>query len=853
MKAMRILRWIGVSGLVAVLVAVGVLGAGAVLAVRSSFPDYEGSVSLPSLTARATVYRDEYGIPQIYADNAEDLFRAQGYVHAQDRFWEMDFRRHVTSGRLAELFGESQVDTDAFIRTMGWRWVAEEEYKLISEDTRKWLNAYADGVNAWLSSHSGLSASLEYGVLAVQNRGYRIEKWDPVDSLAWLKAMAWDLRTNLTDETTRAHLLANGLSREQVERLYPSYPDDRNGPIVSAGAVVNGTFDPAATPQTRTSAAATEAISSSVDVVRQRIDGIPALLGLNESGLGSNSWVISGSRTKSGKPLLANDPHLGPSMPSVWYQVGLHCTNVSAHCPFDVAGYSFSGLPGVVIGHNARVAWGFTNLGPDVADLYLERVTGSEYEVDGGRLSLETRQETIKVAGGDPVTITVRSTGHGPLISDRDEDYAELGEQTSVGGDGRPADNAAKADPGYAVALRWTALDPSRTADALFALNQASDWASFRAAAKLFAVPAQNMVYADVDGNIGYQAPGDIPIRGAGDGRWPAPGWDSRYDWTGLIPFEQLPTAFNPPSGYIVTANQAVIAPDQYPYLITGDWDYGYRAQRIVQLITGHSGQFDVAAIENMQFDSYNANAQVVTPFLLDVEPGVPARRAQALLRDWDYSQPADSAPAAYFNAIWRHLMGLTFDELPDDAEPDGGGRWFEVIRGLLTDPNSPSWNIVDTPMVETRDDILKRAMDEAVAELTDQLGADMNAWRWGELHTLTLRNESFGTSGIGLIEALFNRGPYHTAGGRSIVNATGWSASEGYEVDAVPSMRMIVDLADLDQSRWINLTGVSGHAYHRNYADQTELWRVGRTTPMRWNAETIAREARYRLVLNPR
>ena len=590
--------------------------------------------------------------------------------------------------------------------------------------------------------------------------------------------------------------------------------------------------------------------AAALRAVERGLNGLPELLGPNGHGIGSNSWVLAGSRTTTGKPMLANDPHLGPSAPSTWYQIGLHCSEVTAECPFDVSGFSFSGLPGIVIGHNARVAWGFTNLGPDVTDLYLEKLTGDEYELDGRQVKVERRTEKIKVAGGKTVTITVRSTGNGPLLSDREDDLRRIGAKAPVADDGTPASRSERPATGYGVALRWTALDPGRTADAIFALNAARDWATFRTAARLFAVPAQNLVYADVDGNIGYQAPGDIPLREVGDGRWPAPGWLSKYQWRGRVPFEALPSVLNPPSGYVAAANQEVVRAE-YPYLLTTDWDYGYRSERIAELVTGPE-KFDVAAMQRAQFDSRNGNAEQLVPRLLTVEAPERARSAQDLLRDWDHTQPANSAPAAYFNATWRHLLARTFDELPDSKQPDGGGRWFEVVRGLLAEPDSPWWDDQETDAKEQRDDVLRDAMGDAYDELAKRQGSDLSGWRWGDLHTLELRNQTFGKSGVGPVEWLFNRGPYPAAGGDSIVNATGWSAPDGYGVDWVPSMRMVVDLGDLDRSRWVNLTGASGHAFHRYYTDQIEPWRVGETTPMRWERSAIERSAKHRLALVP-
>jgi penicillin amidase len=354
-----------------------------------------------------------------------------------------------------------------------------------------------------------------------------------------------------------------------------------------------------------------------------------------------------------------------------------------------------------------------------------------------------------------------------------------------------------------------------------------------------------------VDGNVGYQTPGDIPVRDTGDGRWPVPGWLSAYDWRGRVPFDALPSVLNPPAGYVATANQAVVRPG-YPYLLTADWDYGYRSQRIADLVTAERGKVNAADVARSQLDSRNGNAEQLVPYLLAVEVPGRARAAQDLLRGWDLQQPANSAPAAFFNATWRHLLERTFDELPADHGPDGGARWFEVVRGLAAEPGSRWWDERDTERPEQRDDVLRAAMVDAYDELAGRFGGEAADWRWGDLHTLTLRNASLGESGIAPVEWLFNRGPYPAPGGDSVVNATGWTAPDGYEVDWVPSMRMVVDLGDLDRSRWVNLAGASGHAFHRYYTDQVELWRTGETTPMRSERRTIEREARHRLSLMP-
>jgi penicillin G amidase len=828
----------------------------AVVSIRRSLPDYDGRAALPGLTSDVDVRRDSQGVPQVYADTSEDLFRAQGYVHAQDRFFEMDFRRHLTAGRLAEWFGRDLVETDALVRTLGWRRVAERELPQLSVQARAYLDAYADGVNAYLAEHSGSRLSVEY-TLGRLGPDERPEAWTPVDSLAWLKAMAWDLRANLDDEIDRA-LASTKLSPPRVGELYPAYPFARHAPIV---AERDATVSSVARNPRRS--ALPPGTVDALRRVRQLLEA-SAPLGMGAagsreggvgsgapSGLGSNSWVVAGRHTATGKPLLANDPHLAPAMPSIWHQAGLHCRTLSTTCRFDVSGFGFAGVPGVVIGHNHQIAWGFTNLGADVMDLYVERLDGNTFMYDGEREPLTTHRELIGIKGEEPVGIEVRSTRHGPLLSDV---HAQLRRAVIRSTTGR---EAAAGGWQAGVSLRWTALQPGRTAEAIFRLNAARDWTQFRSAAELLEVPAQNLVYADVEGHIGYQAPGRIPVRREGTGEWAVPGWTSRYEWEGWVPFDKLPSVLDPKQGYIVTANQAV-APASYPYRLADRPAYGYRSDRIGDLLRRQihaQGKLDGDTMERLQADTYNANAAVLVPYLQKVEVDGFTAQAQRLFDGWDFDQDADSAAAAYFNAVWRRLLALTFrDEIPSGAWPSGGDRWFEVMRRLVAQPDSRWWDDVRTKKVrEDRDTMLAKAMVRARAELTKDLAKDPQRWRWGKLHRLELVNSSFGSSGIGPLERLFNRGPYEVGGGSDAVLATGWNAAgEDYAVTSVPSMRMVVDLADFDRSRWINLTGVSGHPWSGHYNDQIDEWVAGKTVPWAFTRAGVRRAAEHRLVLAP-
>ncbi len=851
-------------------VAVAVVGFAAWSLVGRSEPKVSGAATLPGLSAQVKVVRNGKGVPDVYADTTQDLFMAQGYVAAQDRFFQMDLRRHITAGRLSELVGSAGVDTDKVIRTMGWRRVAEQELPTLDSATRQYLQAYAAGVNAWIHSRSSTSAmALEYAVLGHTYPDYTVEDWTPLDSLTWLKAMAWDLRSDYDDEITRARL-AGRMTLKQIAEIYPPYPYAQHQPILGAGD-----WPPAVTPSagsalpralTTTEAvrpSAVPATASSVSGpgtqdayagVQAALEAVPELLGRGD-GIGSNSFVVAGSRTSTGKPLLANDPHLATGIPSIWTQVGLHCRTVSEACPFDVSGFTFAGMPGVVVGHNQSIAWGLTNLAPDVSDFYLEQVQGDTTLRDGSWVPLQVRQETIKVAGGADRTITVRSTAHGPVLSDVISGVRSAGDSAPVTG----GDSSAS----YAVSLAWTGLTPAKTADALFALDRARSFTDFRAAAKDFAVPSQNLVYADTAGHIGYQAPGLVPVRasafvGSPPGYWPAPGWSSSYDWKGWVPFDQLPWVEDPQNGFLVTANQAVTQ-NAVPFL-TSEWDYGFRSQRIRDLLVGGT-KVTPEAMADIQTDDRNTFAPTLVKALLGVslKDDPFTREGQDLLRHWDYSTPADgsgsSAAAAYFNAVWSNLLRLTYDdELPPDAQATGGSQWMEAMTVMLGNPRSAWWDNKSTPGVtEGKDEILRQALVAARLDLTKKLGKDPSEWQWGKLHQLDLEHPVLGGDTVpGPVRWVFNHGGIELPGGSAIVDANGWNAAKGYAVTSAPSMRMVVDLGRLDDSTWVNQTGQSGQPFSDHYDDQLGAWAKGQQLPWAFTSAAVDAASSDVLTLRP-
>ncbi len=832
------MRWL--KRILILIIFVG-LAAASVLAylVRSSFPNVDGEISVPGISGRVEVVRDDWGIPHIFATTLPDLFFAQGYTHAQERFWQMDFWRHLGAGRLSELFGPELVETDVFLRSLSFTALAERELAAMSTESRNFLEWYANGVNAYLAERSGARLSLEYAVLSLQNRGYRPEPWTPIHTLTWAKLMSWDLSGNMLAEIDRT-ILARTLPSDRVERLYPGYPDEH--PVIVEGSRATTGVDSPQVPL--------GAVGPLLQAGRAA-ERLWAITGGGFEGIGSNNWVLGGEMTASGMPILANDTHLSIQMPAIWYANGLHCLGGADDCPYRMVGFTFPGAPGIVVGHNGHVAWGVTTQAVDTQDLFIERVNPDnprQYQVDGEWVDFERREEVIKVAGGDDHIFEVVSSRHGPVISGiflDDDDFT-----------GSPA---IEEPDRYVVALAWQSLQPSTLIEAIQGMTAATNHEEFRDAVSLWDIAAQNVVYADVEGNIGYHSTGEVPIRANGDGRYPVPGWTTEYDWIGLVPFEEMPHLFNPPEGFIATANQPVLRTGDLPYL-GSDGDPGHRAARIVEVLEG-AGNHDVASMQRLQFDSFDRGAMSLVPYLLAVPPdGHPGVEAiQSALRPWTtgpdaYQARGDSAGTAAYQATWRHILANTFhDDLPEDSWPYGGSRWILVVASLVEDADNVWWDDVATPELETRDDILFKSMVEAHEELVDTLGSNPRDWSWGKLHVATFRHQTFGSSGIAPVEWLFNRrAPTRVGGSNSLVNAVGWDAAAGYQVDWLPSFRMVIDLGALSDSTYLHTTGQSGHAFHRHYDDMIPEWAEGAQAPMLWDRDEILLNARSTLTLTP-
>ena len=806
-----------------VLVLIAIMAIALTYFVRSPFPKTRGSIELAGLQGEVTVRRDELGVAHIYAQSEYDLYYAQGYTHAQDRFWQMEFWRHIGLGRVSEIVGSSTIETDKFIRNLGWNRVAEisaENYQQNSPEIWAILEAYSDGVNAWIEENQG-DISLNQTVLELSAGEWEIEPWEPLHTVAWGVVMAWDLRgaNNINSEQVFVEL-ENALGKELVEQIYLPYPEDRPVIVPSHSAESSNAPDP----------------SVAVDFDQfEMIGAVPAGgFALGEgSFVGSNNWVVSGEHTVSGLPLLADDPHLGVQMPSIWYWNSLHAPGL------DVAGMSFAGVPGVVIGHNNDIAWGVTNMSADSQDVYVEKINPddpTQYEYDGEWRDMEIIREEIKVNGGETIVLEVHKTLHGPLLNNIDEELEQ------------------------ALSVRWTAFEPSRIFEAVIELNKATDYDEFRAALSKWDTSPQNVVYADVEGNIAYQSTGLYPIRDGWVGTRPVDGSTSEFEWDGFIPFDEMPAIFNPEAGFIATANNAIVDED-FPYYLARDWGDGNRAERITQLLEAAIGKGKISAetFQTIQNDNYELLIEQYQPLFDGMSSDDElVQAALERLRGWDGQLSEASVPGAVFEVfLWKLAEGMLADDVGEQADAiiGNGGRMRILLNAMANDADNAFWDDQTTSETETQQQIVEDAVINAVDWLGAEFGRDMTKWNWGSIHQITFASNPLGESGIAPLEMLVNRGPFPLDGGSSIVNANSfrWGDDNFGDVTANPSMRMIVDLANFDDSLAIHPTGQSGHPFNRHYNDMVPLWLSGEYHPFAFSTARIEEMTDKTLTLKPR
>jgi penicillin G amidase len=891
---MRRAGWFAARGiaslarLLVLLVALALIGVMvfAAITTQRGWPQTTGTIAVAGVRQPVTVIRDRSGIIQITADDTHDLFLAQGYVHAQERMWQMEVSRRIGAGRLSELFGKASIDRDRYIRTLGWRASAERDVAAGSPGSLAIMQAYADGVNAWIAEHDGKLSTpfVVTGLLSGSGGvgGITLEEWTPLDTALWQKVQAWSLGGNLDSEIFRMLADARLLDPAKTDELFPAYRPD--APVITPTGL-EGSGGAGATASAGSKAAgSTAGASASVDLTADHASALADLARLGTAisslagfdggdglvgshGVGSNNWVVSGDRTLSGKPILANDPHLGFGMPSVWIMNGLHCRTVGEACPWDVVGVSFPGAPTVILGHNARIAWGATNVGPDTQDLFRETPDPSDpeghYLYKGQSVPYQVRHEIIKVGGGADVELDVRSTIHGVVLSDVDERLAD----------------------GPVLAMRWTTTAEVDLALETFAkVGVASNFDQFKAAFDDYGSPSQNFVYADVDGHIGYVMPGLIPVRSngcVGDilGCEPAVGGDrvrdgasGNDDWTGYVPREELPWQLDPPGGQIVSANNAAVDAE-YPYWIGNDWDPGYRAARITQRLAEAPEKLTTEDMRAIQMDTYVLRADRVMRGLGPIAPAITTddgRLVWQRMLEWNRECDVDSIGCAAYMSVEHALQRAIFDDElgPLAREYVGSTFSWEALIALLGDPTSAWWGNTTAAAADDPHpaNVTGAAIDAAGAQLRAAYGDPAN-WTWGRLHTVTFKEQTLGTSGLAPFELYFNPAARPVAGADGTVDNNYYRTSLAYpdpnDPDYVPvgleslfavtngpSYRLTVDMADLDGARIMITTGQSGNPFDVHYGDLIPLWATGESVPLPFSPGNIAGSAAQTLTL---
>lgn len=796
MRFLSILKWfvLVVSSLVIL------VGGGGYLYLKSTVPDYNGRVAGP-VKDRVEVYRDAYGVPSVVAQNRPDAFTAVGYAMAQDRMFQMEMVRRATRGRLAEILGPDLVRVDKIFLALSAVKGLDELYDEQAPEIKKYYAAFSQGVNLFIQNGP---LPLEFKIL-----GFEPEPWRPSDCMGVAVFMAWDLNLGWGIDLL-AMVVADRLGSEMVEQFFPGYP--ASGPTI----VPPGEFTARGVEEFLTAALASRKFMGA---------------GLSD---GSNSWVLSGEKTTTGKPILCNDMHLGFGQPAIWWECGIITPD------YKVKGLMVPGVPLALAGHTPKLAWGLTNVMADDADFFIEKLNPDnpdEYLVGEEWQPLRKVTREIKVKGGKTLTQVFRITRNGVIINDL-KVPAPLGNRV--------------------LAMRWSGQDVLGGASPTFlGIHQATDWESFNQAVSNFGCPGQNFVYADTEGNIGYRTGVHIPRRRGGyNPILPIEGWSGKYGWDGYLPFELQPNMLNPKEGFIATANNKTVGPE-YPHYISAYYAGTERIGRIRELIKAKE-KHSPADMKTIHMDVKSLTAVQIRPHILEAlkDRQLSEREAAALklLKDWDLRLTVDSAAAGIFELTWISL----FTEIAgDEVEPKLLEAWLKnhyiANQALLNwlESGTPLFDDTRTKEKETKKVIIRRALNKALDRLAKEFGTDdMADWKWGKIHTLTFNHPFSGQSPI--LDRIVNLGPYPVGGGMFTVNPLQYRLKGDLAVISGASMRHVYDFSDLEKSRGSITTGQSGHFLSDHYADQVKLWLTGETHPLTLDPKRAAETAEYQLTLEP-
>ena len=775
------------------------------LAVKS-LPDYNQDVTLSGLKNKVEIYRDEFAVPHVYAKNQYDLFFAQGFLHAQDRFFQMDLYRRIGEGRLSEIVGTKTLKFDSLFRTIGMKEIAIKLENQISQTSHEILNAYTDGVNAYIIEQKG-KYPVEFDIL-----DYYPEKWKPYQSLMISRLMAWELNTSWMSDLALGEI-ALRFGEEKASEIYPTYPE--NDPLIIP----------------------TELKGKSIsfyenNLMKNEFDFREAF-GFSGTHVGSNAWVVSAKKSATGSTMLANDPHLMLSQPAKWYEIHL------VGGDYDIAGMSLPGVPTIVIGQNKNIAWGVTNIMADDADFYLlktDSLDQNKYLYQNSTRDFSIKYDTIKVKDSASIVLKIRNSHFGPIINDVHNVDGKIKE--------------------FAIAMRWTGQEMSDELLGIANINRANNWNEFLNGVKYFSVPGQNFVYADKNGNIGYSPGVRLPIRKNQNPTLPFPGWTNEFEWKGFVPFEELPKYFNPTEGFIATANNKTI--ENFPYHISNLWESGSRSARLREVLKSNE-KITVNDMKNLQFDNFSHFAKKFIPYIVKAFDSVEVkdeklRTAVTYFRNWDYHIKKDDVTSALYAVTLNHVLKNIFeDEMGDKLLKNYvflSNIPYRVLPTLFEKGTSLWFDDIRTPQVETLNEMLRKSVSDAIIELDNSLGGDIKTWQWGKIHKLTFKHLFGDTKPI---DVLFNVGPFEMNGDATTLNKAEYRLDSVYSVNVGPSNRRIVNFADIDASESVIPTGQSGQIFSKHYDDQNILWLNGQYHPMPITKKRIETIAKYKNQLIPK
>lgn len=796
-------------GIIISVILVGfVIVVGSLFMLESSLPEYDGELKVTGLNNLVEVYRDEYAIPFVNSSNENDAYFSLGFLHAQERLFQMDLSRRAGQGRLSEVLGNKTVKFDKLFRTLELARISKKNYDNLDDKAKSILSAYSNGINEFIKKHED-KFSIEFDIL-----GYKPDLWKPEHSVLLAKLMAWELNISWWSDIAITHLIQK-LGKEKVEDILPNF--DENAPTIIPSELNKYSFIP----------------TDLIDIDKK----FREFIGISGTHIGSNNWVVNGKRSVSGKPIIANDPHLSFSAPGKWYIVTLNFENKT------ISGFTLPGIPGIVIGKNNAISWVLTNVMADDADFYVEKLDSSKqkYLLNGEWKSLEIKLDTIKVKDSTNVILPIRKTHRGPIVSDI-HNYNNMFPN--------------KQQSNATISMRWSALEFGKEMQAFYKINNAKNWKEFNAGVYDFAAPGQNFVYADSSGNIGYVAGVKLPIRYNNSPSFIFDGTTDRYDWTGYVPYNENPKLFNPTQGFIASANNKTIM--NYKYHISNIWEPDSRIKRITELLDSKN-QHSIEDFKKYQNDFFSHFAKKIQPYIIEsfsnenIEDNI-IYESLDLVKGWDFYMNPESQVPTIFAVFFQNLLKNIFlDEMGKELFNEYifiANIPYRVVPKLIKENKSSWFDNINTSEIEDRDEIIRKSFYDAVKFLQKNMDEEIANWQWGNMHKVTFKHFFHGVAGI--MDAMLDIGPFKIGGDGTTVFNTEYSFTKPFENKLGPSMRYIYDFSNPDYYECILPTGQAGNFYNNHYDDMTKKWLEGEYIKVDTNSDSVKNNYKHLLKLFP-